>query len=268
IITFGTMAARAAVRDAGRVLEVPYGVVDKIAKLIPEGPGQLLDECLKPASDLRQAYDADPVAREILDLAKPLEGLTRQDSIHAAAVVIGAEPLMNIVPLQQKGADQEVVTQFAGGQVEALGLLKMDFLGLRNLDVIDKACELAGGLDIGAIPLDDKKTYAMLARGEANGVFQFESSGMRDARRQVKPTVFEDLIALVALYRPGPMQYIPVYARRKNGQEPVSYPDPRLKEITSSTYGICIYQEQYMEIAKKVAGFSPAEADDLRKAIG
>jgi DNA polymerase-3 subunit alpha len=268
IITFGTMAARAAVRDAGRVLEVPYGIVDKIAKLIPEGPGQLLEDCLKPGGELRQAYDSDPTAREIVDLARPLEGLTRQDGIHAAAVVIGAEPLMNVVPLQQKGIDQELVTQFSGTDVEAIGLLKVDFLGLRNLDVIDKASALIGSLDIGSIPLDDKPTYAMLSRGESTGVFQFESSGMRDALKQVKPTVFEDLIALVALYRPGPMQYIPVYARRKSGQEPVSYADPRLKEITSNSYGICIYQEQYMEIAKKIAGFSPAEADDLRKAIG
>ena len=268
IITFGTMAARAAVRDAGRVLEVPYGVVDKIAKLIPEGPGQSLEECLKPGAELRQSYDSDPMAREIVDLARPLEGLTRQDSIHAAGVVIGAEPLMNIVPLQQKGTDQEIVTQFSMNTIEALGLLKMDFLGLRNLDVIDQACELADGIDIAGIPLDDKKTYAMLARGEATGVFQFESSGMREALRQVKPTLFEDLIALVALYRPGPMAYIPVYARRKAGQERVSYPDERLKPITSATYGICIYQEQYMEIAKQIAGFSPAEADDLRKAIG
>jgi DNA polymerase III subunit alpha len=266
--TLGTMAAPAAVRDAGRVLEVPYGVVDKIAKLIPEGPGQTLDDCLKPGSELKQSYDSDPVTREIVDLAKPLEGLTRQDGIHAAAVVIGAEPLMELLPLQQKGVDQEVVTQVSGTNIEALGLLKMDFLGLRNLDVIDKACALVEGLDIGAIPLDDKRTYAMLARGESTGVFQFESSGMRDALRSVKPTVFEDLIALVALYRPGPMQYIPVYARRKHREEPVTYPDERLKELTSSTYGICIYQEQYMEIAKKVAGFSPAEADDLRKAIG
>src|SRR5437764_6887438 len=145
----------------------------------------------------------------------------------------------------------------------------MDFLGLRNLDVIDKAVELVGnGLDITKIPMDDAKTYKMLARGEAAGVFQFESTGMREALRQVKPTLFEDLIALVALYRPGPMAYIPTYAKRKNGHEQVTYPDARLKEITSSTYGICIYQEQYMEIAKKVAGFSPAEADDLRKAIG
>jgi DNA polymerase III subunit alpha len=268
IITFGTMAARAAVRDAGRVLDVPYGVVDKVAKLIPEGPGQTLEECMKRGAELRAAYDADPQTKEIVDLARPLEGLTRQDSIHAAGVVIGAEPLIDIVPLQQKGVDQEVVTQFSMNTVAALGLLKVDFLGLRNLDVIDKACALLGNLDITSIPLDDKKTYAMLSRGETAGVFQFEGSGMRDALRGVKPTLFEDLIALVALYRPGPMAYIPVYARRKNGQEAVAYIDDRLKEITSSTYGICIYQEQYMEIAKKVAGFSPAEADDLRKAIG
>ncbi len=268
IITFGTMAARAAVRDAGRVLEVPYGVVDKLAKLIPERPGQMLEECLKPGAELKQAVDADPVAKEIVELARPLEGLTRQDGIHAAAVVIGAEPLMDTVPLQQKGPDQEVVTQYDGVTIEKLGLLKMDFLGLRNLDVIDKAVELVPGLDISTIPLDDKKTYAMLARGESIGVFQFEGSGMREALRSVKPTVFEDLIALVALYRPGPMGYIPVYARRKNGQEPVTYPDDRLKPLTASTYGICIYQEQYMEIAKQIAGFSPAEADDLRKAIG
>ncbi len=268
IITFGTMAARAAVRDAGRVLEVPYGVVDKIAKAIPEGPGQTLEECLKPGAELRQTVDADPIAKEIVDLARPLEGLTRQDGIHAAAVVIGAEPLTNVVPLQQKGSDQEVVTQFSGTVIEALGLLKMDFLGLRNLDVIDKAVDLIPGLDIAEIPLDDRKTYEMLARGEAIGVFQFEASGMREALRQIKPTVFEDLIALGALYRPGPMAYIPVYARRKNGQEAVTYPDERLRPITSPTYGICVYQEQYMEIAKHLAGFTPAEADDLRKAIG
>ena len=268
IITFGTMAARAAVRDAGRVLEIPYGVVDKIAKLIPEGPGQTLADCLKPGSDLKNAYDTEPAAKEIIDLAKPLEGLIRQDSIHAAGVVIGAEPLIDVVPLQQKGPDQEVVTQFSMNTVSALGLLKMDFLGLRNLDVIDKAVGLIGGIDMTTIPLDDKKTYAMLARGEAAGVFQFESSGMREALRQVKPTVFEDLIALVALYRPGPMQYIPNYAKRKAGQEQVTYIDPRLKAITGTTYGIAIYQEQSMEIAKQIGGFSPAEADDLRKAIG
>ncbi len=269
IITFGTMAARAAVRDAGRVLEVPYGAVDKIAKLIPEGPGQTLDECLKPGAELRRSYDSDPLTKEIVDLAKPLEGLVRQDSIHAAGVVIGAQPLIEVVPLQQKGPDQEVVTQVGMGDVVELGLLKMDFLGLRNLDVIDRAVELVGGgLDIDALPLDDRATYRMLAAGDSVGVFQFESSGMREALRQVKPTEFEDLIALVALYRPGPMQYIPEYARRKNGQAPVTYIDERLKEITSDSQGICIYQEQYMQIAKHVAGFSPAEAETLRKAIG
>jgi DNA polymerase III subunit alpha len=268
IITFSTMAARAAVRDAGRVLEIPYGVVDRVAKLIPEGPGQTLEDALRSGAELRQAYDSDPTVKEIVDLARPLEGLTRADSIHAAGVVIGAQPLMDVVPLQQKGADQEIVTQVSGGDVEALGLLKMDFLGLRNLDVIDRSVELLGGLDIDAIPLDDRKTYEMLARGDSIGVFQFESSGMRDALRQVKPTEFEDLIALVALYRPGPMGYIPVYAKRKAGQEQVTFIDPRLKPLTEGTYGICIYQEQYMQIAKQLAGFTPAEAETLRKAIG
>jgi DNA polymerase-3 subunit alpha len=269
IITFGTMAARAAVRDAGRVLEIPYGTVDRIAKTIPEGPGQTLDDCLKAGAELRQLVDSDPIAKEIVDLARPLEGLVRQDGIHAAGVVIGDRPLMEYVPLQQKGADSEVVTQFPMNDVEALGLLKMDFLGLRNLDVIDHAVRLIGdGLDIDTIPLDDRKTYEMLARGDATGVFQFESSGMREALRQVKPTEFEDLIALVALYRPGPMAYIPGYARRKAGQEAVVFPDPRLEPITKPTYGICIYQEQYMQISKELAGFSPAQADDLRKAIG
>src|SRR3989442_9461913 len=264
IITFGTMAARAAVRDAGRVLEIPYGVVDKVAKLIPEGPGQTLDACLQRGQPLKEQYDVDPVAREIVDLARPLEGLVRQDGIHAAGVVIGAQPLVEVVPLQQKGADQEVVTQFAGGDVEKLGLLKIDFLGLRNLDVLEKARALVGnGIDWSTLPLDDPKVYEMLAKGDAIGVFQFESSGMREALRLVKPTVFEDLIALVALYRPGPMQYIPVYARRKNGQEQVTFIDKRLKPILGSTLGISIFQESNMEIAKQIAGFSPAETDGL-----
>src|SRR5262245_28565094 len=268
ITTFSTMMARAAVRDAGRVLEVPYGTVDRIAKLIPEGPKVYLVDNLKPGQELRAAYDGDPLVKEIVDLAKPLEGLVRADSIHAAGVVIGDRPLIEYVPLQQKGPDSEVVTQFSMGDVEKLGLLKIDFLGLRNLDVIDEAVGLVGDLDIEAVPLDDARTYEMLARGDAIGVFQFESSGMREALRQVKPTEFEDLIALVALYRPGPMQYIPVYARRKHGQEQVTYPDDRLRPITELTWGICIYQEQYMQIAKQLGGFSPAEAETLRKAIG
>ncbi|CAN5665112.1 DNA polymerase III subunit alpha [soil metagenome] len=268
IITFSTMAARAAIRDAGRVLDIPYGVVDRIAKLVPEGPGQTLTDSLRPGAELRQAVDSDAVAKEIIDLAQPLEGLTRADSIHAAGVVIGAQPLIELVPLQQKGSDQEVVTQLGMHDVVELGLLKMDFLGLRNLDVIDKAVELVGGVDIGTLPLDDGPTYAMLARGESTGVFQFESSGMREALRLVKPTEFEDLIALVALYRPGPMGYIPTYASRKHGKEQVAFADPRLEAITGGSYAICIYQEQYMEIAKQLGGFSPAEAETLRKAIG
>ncbi|MDQ3857724.1 MAG: DNA polymerase III subunit alpha [Actinomycetota bacterium] len=268
IITFGTMMARAAVRDAGRVLDIPYGTVDRVAKLIPEGPKVYLNDCLKKGGELAGAYELDEVVREIVDLAKPLEGLVRQDSIHAAGVVIGDRPLVEYVPLQQKGADQEVVTQFPMGDVEALGLLKMDFLGLRNLDVIDEALALIGGLDVREAPLDDPATYEMLARGDSTGVFQFESSGMREALRLVKPTEFEDLIALVALYRPGPMAYIPVYARRKHGQERVAFPDPRLEPILGPSFGIILYQELAMEIAKQLAGFSPAEADDLRKAIG
>jgi DNA polymerase III subunit alpha len=269
IITFGTMLARAAVRDAGRVLEVPYGTVDKIAKLIPEGPKVYLDDCLKPGAELKAAYDGDPLVREIVDLAKPLEGLVRQDSIHAAGVVISDRPLTDVVPLQRKGEGEETVTQFGMWDVEALGLLKMDFLGLRNLDVIDKAVALIGnGLDIQKIPTDDRKTYEMLARGDSIGVFQFESSGMREALRQVRPTEFEDLIALVALYRPGPMAYIPQYAKRKNSQESVTYLDPRLEPILGPSFGIILYQELAMEIAKQLGGFSPAEADDLRKAIG
>ena len=269
IITFSTMAARAAIRDAGRVLEIPYGTVDRIAKLVPEGPGQTLDEALKPGGELRHAVDADPVAKEIVDLAQPLEGLTRADSIHAAGVVIGAQPLIDVIPLQQKGADSEVVTQFSMKNVEALGLLKIDFLGLRNLDVIDKAVALIGdGLDIATIPLDDSKIYEMLARGESTGVFQFESSGMRDALRQVKPTEFEDLIALVALYRPGPMQYIPSYAARKNGREAITYIDERLKPITSDRTGSASTRSSTCRSRSRSPASRPPKPRRLRRAIG
>ena len=284
IITFGKLAAKAATRDTGRVLGLPFGVVDRVAKAIPDGVKVGFGESLKPGQELRQLYD-DPTpigqtsdgreiaAKELIDMARPLEGLVRQDSIHAAAVVIGDRPLLEYLPLQRKGAEAEIVTQYAMGDVEALGLLKMDFLGLRNLDVLDEAVRLveeARGerIVLEDLPLDDAATYAMLKKGDALGVFQFESAGMRDALRQVKPTAFEDLVALVALYRPGPMQNIPTYARRKNGQEPITYTDPRLEPILASTKGVYIYQEQSMQIAKELAGFTPAEADDLRKAIG
>ncbi len=284
IITFGKLAAKQATRDTGRVLGLPYGVVDRIAKGIPDGVKVSFDDSLKPGQELQAMYD-DPTpigrsddgreitAKQLIDMARPLEGLVRQDSIHAAAVVIGDRPLMEYVPLQRKGADSELVTQYAMGDIEALGLLKMDFLGLRNLDVIDEAVRLVREsqgieLDMAHLALDDEPTYAMLRKGDATGVFQFESTGMRDALRQVKPTQFEDLVALVALYRPGPMANIPTYAARKNGREPVRYADPRLEPILSGTMGVYIYQEQSMQIAKDLAGFTPAEADDLRKAIG
>ncbi len=284
IITFGKLAAKQATRDTGRVLGLPYGTVDRIAKGIPDGVKVGFDESLKPGQELRAMYD-DPApigrtddgrevtAKQLIDMARPLEGLVRQDSIHAAAVVIGDRPLVEYLPLQRKGAESELVTQYAMGDVEALGLLKMDFLGLRNLDVIDECVRLVEEvtgtrLDMAELPLDDEATYAMLRKGDATGVFQFESTGMRDALRQVKPTRFEDLVALVALYRPGPMANIPTYARRKNGQEAVAYADPRLEPILEATMGVYIYQEQAMQIAKDLGGFSPAEADDLRKAIG
>ncbi|HEX9968076.1 MAG TPA: DNA polymerase III subunit alpha, partial [Solirubrobacterales bacterium] len=258
---------------------------------IPEGPGQNLAACLKPGQELKQAYDADPVVREIVDLAKPLEGLVRQDSIHAAAVVIADRPLQEIVPLQlaedrsapgngngngsgAKGERQyKVVTQYSMGPIEEIGLLKMDFLGLRNLDVIEDAVEIVCRsrgveLDIAAIPMDDAKTFEMLSRGDGTGVFQLESDGMRDAMKQVRPTEFDDIVALVSLYRPGAMKYIPAYAKGKRDPSSVTYPDERLRPITEPTYGCVLYQEQLMEIAKRMAGFSPAEADDLRKAIG
>ncbi|HVG67020.1 MAG TPA: DNA polymerase III subunit alpha [Gaiellales bacterium] len=273
IITFGKMQPKAAIKDAGRVMGIPYGVVDRIAKMVPEGPKVSFDECMKPGAELRKAYDADETAKSIVDMARPLEGVVRNDSIHAAAVVIGDRPLTEYLPLQQKGPEAEVVTQFSMNDVEALGLLKMDFLGLRNLDVIDRALDLIESssgrrLAMDEVPLDDVKTYEMLARGDATGVFQFESSGMREALRGVKPTHFEDLIALVALYRPGPMQNIPRFAARKNGREEVTYADPRLEGVLAETYGITVYQEQAMLISREIAGFSPAEADDLRKAIG
>ncbi|NLE21248.1 MAG: DNA polymerase III subunit alpha [Actinobacteria bacterium] len=272
IITFGTMAARAAVRDAARVMGKPYAVGDKIAKMIPEqAPPATFAQAMLPGSELRQAYDADEEVREVVDLAMSLEGLIRNDSIHAAAVVISDKPLTEYLPLQQKG-DAELVTQFDMNDVARLGLLKMDFLGLRNLDVIERALEIIEKtrgecIEIDRVPLDDEKTYKMLARGDSTGVFQFESAGMKEALREIGPTEFEDLIAIVALYRPGPMQYIPTYARNKKDPASVVYDHEALRPILEPTHGVTIYQEQYMAIARRVGGFSPAQADDLRKAI-
>ena len=294
IVTFGKMAPRAATRDAARVLGYDYGTGDRLAKQIPEpilGRNPSFEECLKPGQELKQTYDSEPDAKKILDVAQGLEGIIRNNSIHAAAVVIADRPLQEIVPLQlaedrgagaangngnggAKGERQyKVVTQYSMGPIEEIGLLKMDFLGLRNLDVIEDAVEIVRRsrgieLEIASIPMDDGKTFEMLSRGDGTGVFQLESEGMRDAMKQVQPTEFDDIVALVSLYRPGAMKYISTYAKGKRNPASVTYPDERLRPITEPTYGCVLYQEQLMEIAKRMAGFSPAEADDLRKAIG
>ncbi|MGI8622648.1 MAG: DNA polymerase III subunit alpha [Solirubrobacteraceae bacterium] len=284
IITFGKMFPRAATRDAARVLGYDYGKGDALAKLIPDpimGRAPSFEECLKPGTDLAAEVGRDPDAKRIVDVAQGLEGIVRNASIHAAAVVISDRPLTDIAPLQlaDGGTDasgakiHRTVTQYSMKPIEELGLLKMDFLGLRNLDVIEDALDIiersAGERpDMATLPLDDPGTYAMLARGDSVGVFQFESEGMREALKRVAPTEFDDLVALVALYRPGAMDQIPTYARGKQHPESVSYPDERLRTITESTKGVILYQEQSMQIAKSLAGFSGAKADDLRKAIG
>ncbi len=272
--TFGKLLARAVVRDSGRVLGFTYGQVDRIAKLVPERPiGVKLEEALKAGSELATSYDTDDVTKQIIDTARPLEGLVRNEGVHAAGVVIAPGSVTDFLPVR---IDDEgnVVTQVPDHDVEALGLLKMDFLGLRNLDVIEDCVALIARdtghqLDIDAVTLDDEATYRMLARGDALGVFQFESSGMREALREVGPTEFADLVALVALYRPGPMAFISTYA--KNKRNPGAMPpldDERLAPITGPTYQVAIYQEQLMAISRAIAGFSPSRADDLRKAVG
>src|SRR5215204_5029037 len=274
IVTFGRMLPRAATRDAARVLGHDYGAGDRIAKLIPEpvmGRSKSFEDYLADEPDLRRVYDSEPEARQIIDVARGLEGIVRNSSIHAAAVVIADRPLTDIVPLQL--ADDRVVTQYSMKPIEEIGLLKMDFLGLRNLDVIEAALDIIEASsgerpDMAALPLDDAKTYEMLARGYSVGVFQFESDGMRDALKKVRPDEFNDLVALVALYRPGAMRYIDTYARNKRNPEGIHYTDDRLRAITESSRGVILYQEQSMQIAKSIAGFSGPEADDLRKAIG
>lgn len=274
IITFSTMAARAAIRDAGRVFNVPYGQVDKIAKLIPEAPGTTLKMALASVPELEQAYDTDDETRKILDTAQALEGLVRQDSIHAAGVVIAKEALVNYVPIQKK-SNTEVVTQYSMDAIKDIGLLKMDFLGLRTLTVIDnsvKNIELNGGkkLDLGAIPFDDKKTFRLLKKGDSIGLFQLESSGMRSLMRDLAPTTFQDIVALLALYRPGPLQsgMVKDFVDCKHGRKVIDYPHPSLEPILKETSGMIVYQEQVMRVATDMAGFTMGEADILREAMG
>jgi DNA polymerase-3 subunit alpha len=285
IITFGRMFPRAATRDAARVLDFEYGVGDRLAKMIPDpiqGRPPSFDDCLREGEELAVAYRDDEQARKIIDVARGLEGIVRNAGIHAAGVVISDRPLTEIVPVQlaeDRGAGEngersyKIVTQYGMKPIEEIGLLKMDFLGLRNLDVIESALDIiersAGERpDMSTLPLDDEPTYKMLAKGDSIGVFQFESEGMREALKKVKPTEFNDLVALVALYRPGAMEQIPTYARNKANPELVKYKDPRLKLFTEDTYSVILYQEQSMQIAKEIAGFTGPQADDLRKAIG
>src|SRR2546423_11814824 len=247
------------------------------------GRAPSFEECLAPGQELKKAYDEDPQAKQIIDVARGLEGIVRNSSIHAAAVVIADRPLTDIVPLQlaeergevteDGGRSYKTVTQYSMKPIEEIGLLKMDFLGLRNLDVIESALDIIERStgrrpDMAELPLDHAGTYEMLARGDSVGVFQFESEGMREALKKVRPTEFDDLIALNALYRPGAMRHIDTYARNKRNPDAIAYIDERLRPITEASYGVILYQDQAMQIAKEIAGFSGAKADDLRKAIG
>ncbi|HMD02877.1 MAG TPA: DNA polymerase III subunit alpha, partial [Candidatus Baltobacteraceae bacterium] len=273
IVTFGTMAARAAVRDAGRALGVPLGDVDRVAKLIPSGPGGLsIDQALRGIPELKALHDSSPPIRQLLDTAKSIEGLARHASTHAAGVVISKDPLVDVTPLIKLG-DDEVNTQYDMGWVERIGLLKMDFLGLRNLTVMKNAVDEIRrtenpDFDLTAIRDDDARTFEMLGRGETTGVFQLESDGMRRVVAELRPNVFDDLVALVALYRPGPMEWIPLYISNKHGRTKPKYLHPKLEPILKPTYAVACYQEQVMQIARDIAGFTMSDADELRKVMG
>ncbi|MBI1908158.1 DNA polymerase III subunit alpha, partial [Candidatus Uhrbacteria bacterium] len=277
IITFGTLMPRAAVRDAARVLGLSFQEADVIAKCVPppvQGKHTPLKEAIVEAPDLRNLYQSNPMARRVIDLAMKLEGNPRHASQHACGIVIGDKPLVERVPLQQgQHEDMAFVTQYSLNSAEAAGLVKMDFLGLSNLTIIEDTLEIIEAvhgvtIDIDTIPLDDKKAFDLLGRGETTGVFQLESDGMKRYIRELKPSVFEDIIAMVSLYRPGPMQFIESYIRRKHGEEPVAYEHPLMENSFKETYGIPVYQEQVMQISKDLAGFTGGEADTLRKAMG
>ncbi len=277
IITFGTMAARAAVRDVGRVLGLPYGDVDRVAKIVPppvQGKHIPLATSIKEAPELKQLYESDERIKRLIDLAIRLEGTTRHASQHACGIVIAPRPLDEFAPLQRaQGGDVEQVIQYSLHSTEVSGLLKMDFLGLSNLSVIRDCLDIVGAVHgvtirIEHIPLDDAKTFALLGRGETTGVFQLESDGMKKYIRELKPTAIEDIIAMVALYRPGPMQFIESFIARKHGKEKITYIHPLTESALKTTYGLPIYQEQVMQAAKDMAGFTGGEADTLRKAMG
>ena len=272
IITFGTMLARAAIRDVGRVLGHSYGEVDRIAKAVPNQLGIKLDEAIQISPALREQVDADGAVRRIIDFARHLEGVARNASTHAAGVVISREPLTELMPLQKATNSDSLMTQYEMHAIEALGLLKFDFLGLSNLTILRQAVDLVAAnrsvtIDLDAIPLDDTRTFELLASGETTGIFQLESAGMRRYIRELRPTSVYDLAAMVALYRPGPMDNIPAYIRRKHGQEAVTYLHPLLEPYLEKTYGIFVYQEDIMAAAMALGGFTGPEADTLGYAI-
>jgi len=274
IITFGTMAAKAAVKDVGRAMDIPYGEVDRIAKLIPTTLGIELKDALEEAPQLKSAINSDERLKDLMAVALRLEGLARHASTHAAGVVISPRPLTDVVPLYKTNRD-EVTTQYDMNALERMGLLKMDFLGLTTLTVLHDAVRMAEQnrgirIDIDNLPLDDAEAYKLFARGETTAIFQFESHGMRDILRRYQPTRIEDLTALNALYRPGPIQggMIDDFINRKQGKTKVSYELPQLKDILEETYGVILYQEQVMQIANRLASFSLGEADILRRAMG
>jgi DNA polymerase-3 subunit alpha len=273
IITFGTMASRGVLRDVGRVLELPLPEIDRIAKKVPQGPGASLQKALEADAELRAIRDESTATERLFELSLKLEGLARHSSIHAAGVVLADRPLADYVPLCKNGED--VTTQWQMTELEEVGLLKVDFLGLKTLTILQEATRLIAEnrgehLELGAIPLDDSATFALMTRGETLGVFQLESSGMRELLARLAPDTFEDVIAVLALYRPGPLGsgMVDMFVRRKHGHEPIAYPHDSLAEILGDTYGVIVYQEQVMRIANVLAGFSMNEADSLRKAMG
>ena len=276
IITFGTLGARAAIRDVGRALGMAYGDVDRVARLIPFGVGMTLDKAMQENAELREIYQADSIIRKLIDSAKRVEGISRHASTHAAGIVISKDPLTRYVPLQQVSRGEGtglVMTQYSMENIAKIGLLKMDFLGLANLTILAKAKEIIRDtrkvdLDLYHLPMDDTKTFALLSAGETTGVFQLESAGMRRYIKDLKPSCFSDIAAMVALYRPGPMEHIPTFIRSKQGLEPIHYPHPALEKILEETYGVIVYQDQVLFIVREFAGYSLGQADIFRKAMG
>jgi DNA polymerase III subunit alpha len=276
IITFGTLGAKAAIRDVGRALGMAYADADRVARLIPFGVGMTLGKAMEESAELKEIYQADPSVRKLIDSAKRVEGISRHASTHAAGIVISKDPLTKHVPLQQVSKSEGsglVMTQYSMENIAKIGLLKMDFLGLANLTILGKARDIVRetrnkDFDLYSLPMDDARTFALLASGETTGVFQLESAGMRRYIKELKPTCFSDISAMVALYRPGPMEHIPKFIKSKQGLEPITYPHPALAKILEETYGVIVYQDQVLFIVREFAGYTLGQADIFRKAMG